>query len=125
MSHLHARAVEAVAQARAQREGIEAEPPVEPGIRAAQRPPRCRWIGLAEVGRHRQPNAARTLPPRGSLFAGVEQEELQPVAEPLREARDDSGVEEEARREGIRQDEPGARHDAARAPSATVMRSAR
>ena len=77
-----------------------------------------------QICRTRDASVACTLPPRVRLLARVEQEELEPVAQPLAQAGDDAGVEEEPRGERIREDEPDRRHGAVRVRSARAMRSA-
>ena len=94
MARPHALAVEAVAQAVPEREGIEADPAVEPTVGAAQ--------GLlGEAATARRSSAApvvfgrRTPAPGIGLLASIEQEELQPVAELGPELLDNARVEEE------------------------------
>src|SRR6185436_13091454 len=72
----------------------------------------------------RRTQGACALAPRAGLLARVEQEELQPLTEPVVQPFDDPGVKEEPRRERVRKDEPDRSHEAVRARSAKAMRSA-
>ena len=124
MTGTHALAVEALAQAEPERERIEADPAVEPRVRATVDLARDGDAVLDEVGRARNPQVPGAICPGGGLLAGIEEEELEPVAEALREPGDDACVEEEAGRKRIRKDEPDRRHEVARARSAMAIRSA-
>src|SRR5262249_25585039 len=96
--------------------------PVEPGVRPAERLPPRRRVALRQPVGLSYAGIPGPFTPRGRVLARVEEEELQAVAEPLAQSGDDAGVEEQSRRERVREDEPGRAHEVARACSA--MRSA-
>ena len=120
----HAFAMEAFPQAVPKGQGIEADPAVEPRVGPAEDSLGEQGAAGREPVGPRHADSAGALAPRRRLLARVEQEELEPPAEPFVETLDDAGVEEEPRREGVRQDEPDRGHGAVRARRASAMRSA-
>src|SRR5262249_54772260 len=124
VARLHALTVEAVAETVAQRERIEPDATVEPGVAAAKGPLADGSALRDQVAGPRRGDRAGSLGPRIGLLARVEQEELEAIAESVAEALDDPCVEEEPGGERIREDEPDGRHDRMRAPSTTAIRSA-
>src|SRR5947208_16433276 len=122
MARPHPLAMEAMAEALPQRQRVEADPAVEPNVRAAPdalvRPYRPHRQFVAE--RHAR-SAAASDP---NLELAALENQLEPLAEVRLQPVDDAGVEEEPGRKGIREDEPDGTHDAVRAPSTRAMRSA-
>src|SRR5204862_3691172 len=98
-----------------------ADSPIEPPVDPAPQPFELRRGLRDEIVAGGRPDARRASRPPGST---VLHDQLEPVTETRAKLLHDAGVEEEPRREGIRQDEPDGRHELARARSASAMRSA-
>ena len=58
----------------------------------------------------RDANVAGPLAPGVGLFPGVEEEQLEPLADAATDVSDDARVEEEPGREGVRKNEPDGTH---------------
>ena len=110
MAGAHPLAVEPVPQAMAERQRIEADATVEPGVCAAEDLFVQRNARRDQLAGHGDARPLRAFPPGRRLLTDVEQKKLEPIAETLPKLLDDARVEEQARRERIRQDEPHAPH---------------
>src|SRR5437667_2190314 len=124
MPRPHALRVESVPQAVPERQRIEADPPVEPQIDAPVELARQADSVRLELPRRRHGRVAGPLSPGVRLLAHVEQKQLEAVAEPAAKLVHDARVEEETRRERVRENEPNRRHGAARVPTASAIRCA-
>jgi hypothetical protein len=107
VSRPHPAAVEAVAKALPERERVEADLAVEPAVGVSEEARRRRHRRVPQLLRKRRRNVPGALAPRGSVFAAVQQEELEVVPEAAMHSLDNAGVEEQPGRKRVRQDEPG------------------
>ncbi len=108
MSRLHPLAVEPVAKALPNRKRVEADLRVQPAVGATTDLVAWRDTRREELIRSDHLHARRTPGPLPLAFS---QDQRKPLTEARPQVLDDPRIEEEARREGIRQDDPGRSHE--------------
>jgi hypothetical protein len=95
----------------AERQRVETDAPVEPRVEPTISLLVSRDVVGPEFIGTRHASLSCTLCPRLRLLAGVEQEQLETWAELVSQAFDDARVEEEPRRERVRENEPDGIHE--------------
>ena len=123
---LHAVEVEAVPVVEPDRERVVADLPVEPGVDPARAAFAATAVGSGQVVAEERGHVPQPVGPVGRVLAGHEKDRRERAVEPLAQAVHDPRVEEDADRELVGEDEPGAAHHvAARTPSSAPIRPAR